>query len=141
METSGILTRSQAQWLRRTRTLYFTWLPRPWSSSSYRVPIETFSVNIMGTVNVLEASRAMRVKGGRRQAIIVVTSDKCYAQNGSNGAYREADPIGGNDPYSSSKGCAELVTAAYHRSFADADIGIATVRAGNVVGGGDWAKN
>jgi CDP-glucose 4,6-dehydratase len=109
---------------------------------SYRVPIETFAVNVMGTVNVLEAARVTRGKGRRRrQGIIIVTSDKCYAQNGSMQAYREADPMGDNDPYSSSKGCAELVTAAYRRSFADAQIGIATARAGNVVGGGDWAKD
>jgi CDP-glucose 4,6-dehydratase len=108
---------------------------------SYAEPAETYAVNVMGTVNVLEAVR--RMPGVR--AVVVVTSDKCYENQEWCWAYRESDPLGGFDPYSSSKGCAELVTAAYRRSFFPAErygehgCAIATARAGNVLGGGDWA--
>jgi CDP-glucose 4,6-dehydratase len=110
---------------------------------SYAGPVETYAVNVMGTIHLLEAVR--RVRGVR--AVVVVTSDKCYENQEWCWAYRESDPMGGFDPYSSSKGCAELVTAAYRRSFFPAErygehgCAIATARAGNVVGGGDWAAD
>ncbi len=108
---------------------------------SYQNPLETYSTNVMGTVNVLEAVR--RVGGVR--AVINVTSDKCYENREWVWGYRENEPLGGYDPYSSSKGCAELATAAYRRSFfnvgdyAKHGVALASVRAGNVIGGGDWA--
>lgn len=107
---------------------------------SYDRPVETFDINVMGTVHLLEAVR--QTPGVK--ATIVVTSDKCYENREVLSAYRETDAMGGHDPYSSSKGCAELVTAAYGRSFFAPGMGrgaIASVRAGNVIGGGDWAKN
>jgi CDP-glucose 4,6-dehydratase len=109
---------------------------QPLVRRSFDDPVETYDVNVMGTVNVLEALRA---EGGTRVAI-VVTSDKCYAPRADGRPCREEDPLGGDDPYSSSKAAAELVTAAYRRSFAR-DIALASVRAGNVIGGGDWAED
>ena len=103
-------------------------------------PRETYETNVMGTVNVLEAVRSF---GGTR-VLINVTSDKCYANREWEWAYREDEPMGGDDPYSSSKGAAELVTAAYRRSLlgdGDAATRVGTVRAGNVIGGGDWAED
>ena len=105
---------------------------------SYREPIETFGTNVMGTVHVLEAARHT----SSARAIVVVTSDKCYENREMLWGYRESDPLGGRDPYSASKGCAELVVAAYERSFfSDLPCAIATVRAGNVIGGGDWSED
>jgi CDP-glucose 4,6-dehydratase len=105
---------------------------------SYAEPVLTFSTNVMGTVNVLEAVR--RTPGVR--AVVIVTSDKCYENREWQYAYRENDPMGGHDPYSSSKGCAELVAAAYARAFfTGRAAAIATARAGNVIGGGDWATD
>jgi len=106
---------------------------------SYAHPVETYETNVMGTVHVLEAAR--RVEGVK--AVVVVTSDKCYENQEWVWGYRESDPMGGHDPYSSSKGCAELIAAAYRCSyFQDADeISVATARAGNVVGGGDWGDD
>ncbi|MBI5024574.1 MAG: CDP-glucose 4,6-dehydratase [Candidatus Omnitrophica bacterium] len=111
---------------------------------SYEDPVTTLETNIMGTVNVLEACRNFPSV----RSIINVTSDKCYENHGRNRAYRENDPMGGHDPYSSSKGCSELVTAAYIRSFfnpqkygKDHKTALASVRAGNVIGGGDWSKD
>lgn len=106
---------------------------------SYAEPVATYETNVLGTVHVLEA---VRRTGGVR-ATVVITSDKCYENRETIWGYRETDPMGGHDPYSSSKGCTELVTAAYGKSFFDADerLGsLASVRAGNVVGGGDWAE-
>jgi CDP-glucose 4,6-dehydratase len=106
---------------------------------SYREPVATYATNVMGTVNLLEAVRS----SDDVRAVVNVTSDKCY-ENGETGqAYRESDPLGGWDPYSSSKGCAELVTAAYRRSFfgEESPVRIASARAGNVIGGGDWAED
>ncbi len=104
---------------------------------SYRSPVETYATNVLGTVNVLEA---VRQAGGVR-AVVNVTSDKCYENNDLVRSCREVDAMGGYDPYSSSKGCAELVTAAYRRSFFAEGTGtaVASARAGNVIGGGDWA--
>lgn len=110
---------------------------------SYAEPLETYSTNVLGTVNVLEAAR----RTGTVKAILVVSSDKCYENNEWAWPYRENDRLGGHDPYSSSKACAELVTAAYRTSFFDATNGskpaplVATVRAGNVIGGGDWSQD
>jgi CDP-glucose 4,6-dehydratase len=110
---------------------------------SYDEPVGTYATNVMGTVHVLEAARhAKSVK-----SIVVVTTDKCYDNKEWVWGYREDEPMGGHDPYSSSKGCAELVSAAYRASFfkaanyAQHGVGIATVRAGNVIGGGDWAQD
>jgi len=106
--------------------------------------VETYATNVMGTVNVLEAVR--RTPDVR--VVIVVTSDKCYENREWEWGYREVDPLGGYDPYSSSKGCTEIVTAAYRQSFFAvagldglSDVRVATVRAGNVIGGGDWASD
>jgi CDP-glucose 4,6-dehydratase len=102
---------------------------------SYRVPRETFDVNLMGTVNALEAVR--RVGGVR--VVQLITTDKCYENHEWAYAYRETDPLGGRDPYSASKACAELAAAAYRGSFPG--VSVSTTRAGNVIGGGDWAAD
>lgn len=110
---------------------------------SYANPVDTYATNIMGTAHVLEAVR----KSAGISVVVNVTSDKCYENREWVWGYRENDPLGGHDPYSSSKGCAELVTAAFRNSFfppADYDrhgVAIASARAGNVIGGGDWAKD
>lgn len=105
---------------------------------SYQNPIETYRVNVMGLVHLLEAVRTTRgVK-----VVVNVTTDKCYENREWSWGYRENEPMGGRDPYSSSKGCAELVTAAYRDSyFAEQGVAIATARAGNVIGGGDWSED
>ncbi len=105
---------------------------------SYEAPIETIEVNVLGTANILEAARNCN----NLRSVINVTTDKCYENKGDKIGFNENDPMGGYDPYSSSKGCAELITAAYRQSFyQDKKIGLASVRAGNVIGGGDWAKD
>lgn len=110
---------------------------------SYVNPVETYATNVMGTVNLLEAAR----QTGSAKAIINVTSDKCYDNREWIWGYREHEAMGGYDPYSNSKGCSELVTAAYRNSFFNqADfsrhgVALASVRAGNVIGGGDWASD
>lgn len=106
---------------------------------SFEIPVETFATNVMGTVHVLDAIRSY----GEPLVCVVVTTDKCYENREWLHAYREEDAMGGYDPYSASKGCAELVTSAYRRSFFSAADGsaIASARAGNVIGGGDWAKD
>ena len=105
---------------------------------SYRYPVETYATNVMGTVHVLEAVRLV----GSARVVVNVTTDKCYENREWVWGYRENEPMGGFDPYSSSKGCAELATSAYRCSFlADAGIGLASARAGNVIGGGDWAED
>jgi CDP-glucose 4,6-dehydratase len=103
---------------------------------SYVEPVETYATNVMGTVHVLESARSTpSVK-----AILVVTTDKCYENKEWAWGYRENEPMGGHDPYSNSKGCSELVTSAYRRSFfQEKGIALASARAGNVIGGGDWA--
>jgi CDP-glucose 4,6-dehydratase len=101
--------------------------------TSYEDPVNTFETNIMGTVNVLEACRKEGIK-----AIVNVTSDKCYENREQDKGYVETDPMGGNDPYSASKGAVEIVSQSYRKSFG---MNIANVRAGNVIGGGDWAKD
>ena len=110
---------------------------------SYREPVDTFGTNVMGTVNLLEACR----QASSVRVVINVTSDKCYENKEWVWGYRENDAIGGHDPYSSSKGCAELVTTAYARSYLpeagqpSTRKALASVRAGNVIGGGDWAED
>ena len=104
---------------------------------AYEEPRETFETNIMGTVNVLEAARACPSV----RAVVIVTSDKCYENLETGQAFRETDPMGGRDPYAASKGAAELVTAAYRASFFAGGAAVASARAGNVIGGGDWAPD
>lgn len=106
---------------------------------SYKEPVNTYMTNVMGTVNVLESARSCE----NLKAIISVTTDKCYENKEWAWGYRENEPMGGHDPYSSSKGCAELVTAAYRSSFFNTNhtANLASARAGNVIGGGDWAED
>jgi len=110
---------------------------------SYQNPVETYSTNVMGTVHLLEAVR--NTPGVK--AVVNITTDKCYENREWVWGYRENEPMGGFDPYSNSKGCAELVSAAYRSSFFNADsyaqhgVATATARAGNVIGGGDWAQD
>jgi len=105
---------------------------------SYGAPIETYEVNVIGTAKVLEVARSCV----NLKVIINITTDKCYENDNRSQGYKENDPMGGYDPYSSSKGCAELVASAYRRSFLqEQGISIASVRAGNVIGGGDWAND
>lgn len=110
---------------------------------SYAFPVETIATNVMGTTHVLEAIR----RAGRPAHVVVVSSDKCYENREQADGYRETDPMGGHDPYSMSKGATELVVSSYRRSFFDpANIGahhiaLASARAGNVIGGGDWCED
>jgi CDP-glucose 4,6-dehydratase len=104
---------------------------------SYDMPVETFATNVQGTVHLLDACRRMpSVK-----AVVCITSDKCYENREWVWPYREVDPMGGHDPYSASKGAAELVISAYRNSFLHRTARLASVRAGNVIGGGDWAAD
>ncbi len=112
---------------------------QPLVRASYADPIETYVTNVMGTANVLEAARSCR----NLRAILVITTDKVYRNDENPAGYREDDPLGGDDPYSASKACAELVSASYRASFfsePDSPL-IATARAGNVIGGGDWGED
>jgi CDP-glucose 4,6-dehydratase len=110
---------------------------------SYQAPVETYATNVMGTVHLLEAVRQTDTV----RAVVNVTSDKCYENKEWPWGYRENEPMGGYDPYSNSKGCAELVTAAYRNSYFNAakhsehGVAVASGRAGNVIGGGDWAAD
>ena len=110
---------------------------------SYKNPLETFSTNVIGTANILDAIRNSK----KIKVAIIVTSDKSYKTKKNHSKYSEEDPMGGYDPYSSSKGCAELVTSSYRNSFFNPEkysehhVAIASVRAGNVIGGGDWGKD
>lgn len=105
---------------------------------SYAHPGETYTVNVMGTINLLEAVRT--VPGIR--AVVIITTDKCYENREWAWAYRENEPMGGHDPYSSSKACVEILAAAWRRSYLEQEgIALATARAGNVIGGGDWATD
>lgn len=116
---------------------------QPLVRRSYRLPAATFDTNVMGLVNLLEAVR--RTPSVR--AVVNATTDKCYDNLDDTLACREGDPLGGSDPYSASKACAEIISASYRRSFLSKDdgrgftVGLATARAGNVVGGGDWAED
>lgn len=110
---------------------------------SYENPLDTFEVNVVGTAHVMEAIRS--ASGVR--SVVIVTSDKCYAERAVDDGYVESDALGGHDPYSSSKACAELVTAAFRESYFSASsfdrhrLGVATARGGNAIGGGDWGKD
>lgn len=105
---------------------------------SYLNPVETFNTNVLGTLNILEAARS----SNSIKAILVVTSDKCYENNETKHAYKEDDKLGGNDPYSSSKACAEHISRSFYKSFfIKNNIGLATARSGNVIGGGDWSSD
>jgi CDP-glucose 4,6-dehydratase len=105
---------------------------------SYEAPIETYETNVIGTAKVLEVARSCT----NLKAILNITTDKCYENDERSEGYKENSPMGGHDPYSSSKGCAELVASAYSRSFLqEQGVGLASVRAGNVIGGGDWADD
>ena len=104
---------------------------------AYAGPREAFETNVMGTVNVLDAARSCPSV----RAVVIVTSDKCYENHERDQAFKETDAMGGRDPYSASKGCAELVTTAYRESFFADGAAVASVRAGNVIGGGDWAAD
>lgn len=123
--------------------LVFHLAAQPLVRRSYVDPVETYSTNVMGTVHLLEAARTC----GSVRAILVVTSDKCYENREWQWGYRENEPMGGYDPYSNSKGCSELVTASYRSSFFNEDshakhgVALATARAGNVIGGGDWSED
>ena len=111
--------------------------------TGYDDPIETYSTNVMGTVNLLEALRT----SGLRCAVVNVTSDKCYVNREWLWGYREDEPMGGHDPYSNSKGCSELVTSAYRDSYFPIDaiekhgVALGSARAGNAIGGGDWTRD
>ena len=130
----GVMARSRAE-------VVFHLAAQALVRQSYVDPVGTYAANVMGTAHVLDAAR--RAPGVR--AIVVVTSDKCYENREWWWPYREDEAMGGHDPYSSSKGCAELVTAAWRRSFFLSDgaepVGLGSARAGNVIGGGDWAAD
>ncbi len=118
--------------------LVFHLAAQPLVLRSYRDPVETFESNVMGTVHLLEAIRNQPDVRG----VVVVTSDKVYRNEERTTGYVETDHLGGHDPYSASKAAAEMVAHAYHRSFlVDSPTGLATARAGNVIGGGDWAED
>ena len=115
---------------------------------SYEKPTETFDTNVMGTVNVLEAARRIGCNGrtqfGHQISVVCITTDKVYENNEKGRPFRETDPFGGHDPYSASKGACEIVISSYRRSFfgtLDSPVWVASARAGNVIGGGDWAKD
>ena len=110
---------------------------QPLVKRSYSEPVETYAINVMGTVNLFEAVR----KTPSVRAVVNVTTDKCYENRERAQPYSENEAMGGYDPYSSSKGCSELITAAYRRSFlAEVGVAVSSARAGNVIGGGDWAE-
>lgn len=123
--------------------IVFHMAAQPLVRESYKNPVETYSINVMGTVNLLEAIR--NINGIK--AVINVTTDKCYENREWHWGYREYEPMGGFDPYSNSKGCSELVTSSFRNSFFNPEnfekhgVAIASARAGNVIGGGDWADD
>jgi len=112
---------------------------QPLVRKSYLDPVGTYQTNVMGTVNLLEVIRTC----ASVRSVVNVTTDKCYQNNEWDWGYRETEPMGGHDPYSNSKGCSELVTSAYRQSFFNDEsmVSVATARAGNVIGGGDWAND
>ncbi len=117
---------------------------QPLVRDSYDNPVLTYQTNLLGTINILEAVRDLRKKA----SVVIITTDKCYENKGKGYSYRETDPLGGYDPYSASKACAEIATTSYRRSFfnpkgfgSSHSIALSSARAGNVIGGGDWAKD
>lgn len=131
------LARLEAAMIDACSEVVFHLAAQPLVRYSYENPVETYATNVMGTVHLLDACR--RVESVR--AVVCITSDKCYENREWVWPYRENDPMGGYDPYSSSKGAAELVVSAYRRSYFAAGPAVASVRAGNVIGGGDWATD
>ncbi|MBO9610063.1 MAG: CDP-glucose 4,6-dehydratase [Paenibacillaceae bacterium] len=127
--------------------IVFHMAAQPLVRTSYEQAVETYMVNVMGTVHLLEAVRRLSAKGSPVRAVVMITTDKCYANRETLRGYKERDPLGGADPYSGSKSCAELATASYRHSFfppqryAEHGVAVATARAGNVIGGGDWAAD
>ena len=123
--------------------IVFHMAAQPLVRESYKIPVETYSTNVMGTVHLLEACR----RTSSVKAIVNVTTDKCYENKEWHWGYRENEPMGGYDPYSNSKGCSELITSAYRNSFFNPSeyknhgVSVASARAGNVIGGGDWAED
>jgi CDP-glucose 4,6-dehydratase len=131
-------TRVREAVVRFAPEIVFHLAAQPLVRASYEQPSETFETNVMGTVNVLEAARRQATV----RALVIVTSDKCYENAETARAVREEDALGGRDPYSASKACAELVAGAYARAlFGEGGPAVATARAGNVIGGGDWARD
>jgi CDP-glucose 4,6-dehydratase len=120
---------------------------QPLVRASYAAPADTYETNVMGTVYVLDAIRDEAARANKARAVVNVTSDKCYENKEWVYGYREIDALGGHDPYSNSKACSELVTASYRKSFFPSEhygkhgVALATARAGNVIGGGDWAED
>lgn len=135
------LERLKAEMLDAAPEIVIHMAAQPLVRDSYLIPVETYSINVMGTVHLLEAVRSCPSV----RSVVNVTTDKCYENREWVWGYRENEPMGGFDPYSNSKGCSELVTASYRSSFfnprrhAEHGVGLATARAGNVIGGGDWA--
>ena len=118
--------------------IIFHMAAQPLVRKSYTDPLATYNTNVIGTANILQAARS----NNSIRAIVVITTDKCYENIEKDYAYIETDPLGGYDPYSSSKACAEHISSAYYRSFfREKGVGIATARAGNVIGGGDWSND
>ncbi|MDN4620960.1 CDP-glucose 4,6-dehydratase [Paenibacillus sp. PsM32] len=120
---------------------------QPLVRESYTNPLETYSTNFIGTLNLLESIRILNQKKSKKRVVINVTTDKCYDNKEWHWSYRENDTLGGYDPYSNSKACSELLTSSYRTSFFNVDsfekhgVLLASARAGNVIGGGDWAKD
>jgi len=115
---------------------------QPLVRASYSIPVETWDTNVVGTAHVLEAVRLQTAQSGKRCGVVVITTDKCYENLEQGRAFAEGDRLGGHDPYSASKAAAELVVASYRQSFfsaPDSLVALASARAGNVIGGGDWA--
>lgn len=124
--------------LRAEPDVVFHLAAQPLVRRSYAEPLETFEVNVTGTLNVLEALRALK----KRCAAVLITTDKVYLNHETGQAYKESDPLGGHDPYSASKAAAELVIDSYRKSFfSSSPVRLASARAGNVIGGGDWAAD
>jgi CDP-glucose 4,6-dehydratase len=123
--------------------IIFHMAAQPLVRDSYRIPVDTYEINVMGTVHLLESVRCC----ANIKSVVNVTTDKCYENREGSVGFRESDPLGGYDPYSSSKACSELITAAYRSSFFNPKdyslhgVAIASARAGNVIGGGDWAAD
>jgi CDP-glucose 4,6-dehydratase len=137
------LTKLQAIFAEHRPEIVIHMAAQPLVRYSYQNPVETYATNVMGTVNLLESVR----NSPGVKAVVIITTDKCYENREWVWGYRENEPMGGYDPYSNSKGCAELVCSAYRSSFFNTNnhpqhgVALATVRAGNVVGGGDWAQD
>lgn len=133
----------ESAFLKAQPEIVFHLAAQPLVRRSYREPRLTYETNVMGTLNVLEAAR----KAGSVRAAVMITTDKCYENQGVGRGFREEDPMGGYDPYSSSKGCAELLISSYRRSFCkwggtgESGMAVASARAGNVIGGGDWSPD